>query len=35
MLNHADLPNEIDALKALLLASEQAVRERDEVCARN
>ena len=31
MLNHADLPNDIDALRALLLASEQAVRERDEV----
>lgn len=31
MLSHADLPNDIDALKALLLASEQVVRERDEV----
>ena len=33
MLNHADLPNDIDALKALLLAAEQTVRERDEVVA--
>jgi transposase len=33
MLNHADLPDDIDALKALLLASEQTVRERDEVVA--
>ena len=29
MLNSADLPNDIDALKALLLAAEQMVRERD------
>jgi transposase len=33
MLSHTDLPNDIDALKALLLASEQVVRERDEVVA--
>ena len=33
MLSHANLPNDIDALKALLLASEQVVRERDEVVA--
>ena len=31
MLKHADLPNDIDALKALLLASEQTLRERDAV----
>jgi transposase len=31
MLSHADLPDNIDALKALLLASEQAVRERDDI----
>src|SRR5471032_1114007 len=31
MLNHADLPDDIDALKALLLASEQTLRERDAV----
>ena len=30
MLNHADLPDDIDALKALLLASERRVQERDE-----
>lgn len=29
MLNSADLPNDIDALKALLLAAKQMVRERD------
>ena len=28
MLNHADLPDDIDALKALLLASERRVHER-------
>src|SRR5471032_795624 len=33
MLNHADLPDDIDALKALLLASEQTVRERDAAIA--
>jgi transposase len=31
MLSHADLPNDIEALKALLLASEQAVLERDDM----
>ena len=31
MLNHADLPDDIDALKALLLAFEQTLRERDAV----
>lgn len=31
MLSHADLPDNIDALKALLLASEQTVRERDDI----
>ncbi|SDG83690.1 MULTISPECIES: IS66 family transposase [unclassified Duganella] len=30
MLNHADLPDDIDALKALLLASERRVQQRDE-----
>jgi transposase len=34
MLSHVDLPNDIDALKALLLVSEQEVRERGEVVAR-
>jgi len=29
MLSPADLPNDIDALKALLLASERLLRERD------
>ena len=29
LLNHADLPDDIDALKALLLAAEQTLRERD------
>jgi transposase len=29
MLNAADLPNDIDALKALLLASERRLQERD------
>jgi transposase len=33
MLNHADLPDDIAALKALLLASEQALRERDSAIA--
>ena len=33
MLSHAHLPNDIDALKALLLASEQVVRERHDVVA--
>ena len=33
MLNSADLPNDIDALKALLLAAEQTLRERDTVIA--
>jgi transposase len=33
MLSHTDLPNDIDALKALLLASERVVRERDELVA--
>jgi hypothetical protein len=31
--NHADLPNDIDVLRALLLAAEQTVRERDAVIA--
>ena len=29
MLSSADLPNDINALKVLLLASERLVRERD------
>jgi chromosome segregation ATPase len=33
MLSSADLPNDIDALKALLLASERLVRERDATIA--
>ena len=33
MLNSADLPNDINALKALLLAAEQTLRERDTVIA--
>jgi DNA repair exonuclease SbcCD ATPase subunit len=33
MLNAAELPNDIDALKALLLASERRVEERDEQLA--
>jgi len=33
MLNAADLPNDIDALKALLLDSERRVLERDEQLA--
>lgn len=33
MLNAADLPNDIDALKALLLASERQVQERDDQLA--
>jgi transposase len=33
MLSPADLPNDIDALKALLLASERSVRERDAAIA--
>jgi TolA-binding protein len=33
MLSPADLPNDIDALKALLLASERLLQERDEQLA--
>jgi transposase len=33
MLNAADLPNDIDALKALLMASERRVQERDDQLA--
>ena len=33
MLNHAELPDDIDALKALLLATTQTVRERDAAIA--
>jgi septal ring factor EnvC (AmiA/AmiB activator) len=33
MLNAADLPNDIDALKALLLASERRIQERDDQLA--
>lgn len=33
MLSHADLPDDITALKALLLASEQGLRERDSTIA--
>ena len=33
MLSSADLPNDIHALKALLLASERLVRERDATIA--
>lgn len=33
MLSSTDLPNDIDALKALLLASERLVRERDATIA--
>ena len=35
MLSHADLPDDIAALKALLLASEQVLRERDSAIARH
>ncbi|MES2127311.1 MAG: IS66 family transposase [Pseudomonadota bacterium] len=35
MLSHADLPDDIAALKALLLASEQVLRERDNAIARH
>jgi hypothetical protein len=33
MLNAADLPNDVAALKALLLASERRVQERDDQLA--
>lgn len=33
MLSATDLPNDIDALKSLLLASERLVRERDATIA--
>lgn len=33
MRNSADLPNDIDALKALLLVGKQTLRERDTVIA--
>jgi transposase len=33
MLNYADLPNDIDVLRALLLVAEQTVRERDAAIA--